>query len=36
VFYTYFDQLPGRLRGFTRRTVARIRGRGTSLAPSEP
>jgi len=37
VFYTYFDELPGRLRGLTRRTVARIRGRReASLAPSEP
>jgi HAE1 family hydrophobic/amphiphilic exporter-1 len=36
VFYTYFDELPDRVRGFTRRTYARIRGRRPSLAPSEP
>jgi HAE1 family hydrophobic/amphiphilic exporter-1 len=37
VFYTYFDELPGRVRGLTKRTVARIRGRREpSLAPSEP
>jgi HAE1 family hydrophobic/amphiphilic exporter-1 len=35
VFYTYFDELPDRVRGFTKRTYARIRGRGPSLAPSE-
>jgi HAE1 family hydrophobic/amphiphilic exporter-1 len=37
VFYTYFDELPDRVRGFTKRTYARIRGRrATSLAPSKP
>ncbi len=37
VFYTYFDELPGRLRGLTKRTIARIRGRREpSLAPSKP
>jgi HAE1 family hydrophobic/amphiphilic exporter-1 len=37
VFYTYFDELPDRVRGFTKRTYARIRGRRvTSLAPSKP
>jgi hydrophobic/amphiphilic exporter-1 (mainly G- bacteria), HAE1 family len=36
VFYTYFDELPERVRGFTKRTYARIRGRRPSLAPSEP
>jgi hydrophobic/amphiphilic exporter-1 (mainly G- bacteria), HAE1 family len=37
VFYTYFDELPDRVRGLTRRAVSRIRGRrGTSLAPSKP
>jgi HAE1 family hydrophobic/amphiphilic exporter-1 len=37
VFYTYFDELPGRVRGLTKRTVARIRGRREpALAPSEP
>ena len=36
VFYTYFDELPERVRGFTRNTIARIRRRGEpSLAPSE-
>ena len=36
VFYTYFDELPDRVRGLTRKAVARIRGRGKpSLAPSE-
>ena len=37
VFYTYFDELPERVRGFTKQTIARIRGRRrASLAPSEP
>ncbi len=36
VFYTYFDELPDRVRGFTKKTIARIRGRRPSLAPSEP
>jgi HAE1 family hydrophobic/amphiphilic exporter-1 len=35
VFYTYFDELPDRVRGFTKRTYARIRRREPSLAPSE-
>jgi HAE1 family hydrophobic/amphiphilic exporter-1 len=36
VFYTYFDELPERVRGFTRTTLARIRRRREpSLAPSE-
>jgi HAE1 family hydrophobic/amphiphilic exporter-1 len=36
VFYTYFDELPDRVRGFTKRAASRIRGRrGPSLAPSE-
>jgi HAE1 family hydrophobic/amphiphilic exporter-1 len=36
VFYTYFDELPERVRGFTRRAKSRIRGRrATALAPSE-
>jgi HAE1 family hydrophobic/amphiphilic exporter-1 len=38
VFYTYFDEMPERVRELTRRTVARIRARrrGATLAPSEP
>ncbi len=37
VFYTYFDELPDRIRGLTKRTVRRIRGRsGPTLAPTEP
>jgi HAE1 family hydrophobic/amphiphilic exporter-1 len=37
VFYTYFDELPERLRGFTSRAAERIRGRRrATLAPSEP
>jgi hydrophobic/amphiphilic exporter-1 (mainly G- bacteria), HAE1 family len=37
VFYTYFDELPDRVRGWTRSGVARIRGRGQSpVAPEEP
>ena len=37
VFYTYFDELPDRVRGFTKRAMSRIRARrGPSLAPSEP
>jgi HAE1 family hydrophobic/amphiphilic exporter-1 len=36
VFYTYFDELPERVRGLTKKTVVRIRGRRRSLAPSEP
>jgi hydrophobic/amphiphilic exporter-1 (mainly G- bacteria), HAE1 family len=36
VFYTYFDELPERLRGLTRRSIARIRGRREpTLAASE-
>ena len=36
VFYTYFDELPDRVRGLTKRGVARIRRRkGPALAPSE-
>jgi hydrophobic/amphiphilic exporter-1 (mainly G- bacteria), HAE1 family len=37
VFYTYFDELPERVRELTRRTVARIRARrrDAALAPSE-
>ncbi len=36
VFYTYFDELPDRVRGLTKRAVAKIRGRkGATLAPSE-
>jgi hydrophobic/amphiphilic exporter-1 (mainly G- bacteria), HAE1 family len=36
VFYTYFDELPDRVRGLTRRGMAKIRGRkGPTLAPSE-
>jgi HAE1 family hydrophobic/amphiphilic exporter-1 len=37
VFYTYFDELPERVRGLTKRTYSRIRGRrGPKLAASEP
>ncbi len=37
VFYTYFDELPERVRHLSRRTVERIRGRPrATLAPSEP
>jgi HAE1 family hydrophobic/amphiphilic exporter-1 len=37
VFYTYFDELPDRVRGFTKRSYARIRGRREpSLAAGEP
>jgi HAE1 family hydrophobic/amphiphilic exporter-1 len=37
VFYTYFDELPGRVRGLTKKVSARIRRRREpSLAPSEP
>ena len=37
VFYTYFDELPERMRGLTKRAVARVRGRrGPTLAPTEP
>jgi HAE1 family hydrophobic/amphiphilic exporter-1 len=37
VFYTYFDEMPERVRGWTKRGVARIRGRrAVTLAPSEP
>jgi HAE1 family hydrophobic/amphiphilic exporter-1 len=37
VFYTYFDELPDRVRGWTRSGVARIRGRRQPLAtPEEP
>lgn len=36
VFYTYFDELPGRVREWTRKGAARIRARRqASLAPSE-
>ncbi|GAC1416275.1 MAG: multidrug efflux RND transporter permease subunit [Gemmatimonadaceae bacterium] len=36
VFYTYFDELPGRVRGFTRKMTARLRGRREpTLASSE-
>jgi len=36
VFYTYFDELPDRVRGLTRRAVAKMRGRkDPALAPSE-
>jgi HAE1 family hydrophobic/amphiphilic exporter-1 len=36
VFYTYFDELPDRVRGFTKRMRSRVRGRRVaSLAPSE-
>ncbi|HEY6088953.1 MAG TPA: efflux RND transporter permease subunit [Gemmatimonadaceae bacterium] len=36
VFYTYFDELPERLRGLTKRTRERIRGRrATRFVPSE-
>jgi HAE1 family hydrophobic/amphiphilic exporter-1 len=37
VFYTYFDELPDRVRGLTKRGYARIRGRREpSLAAGEP
>ena len=37
VFYTYFDELPERVRGLTRRTADKVRARrSTTLAPSEP
>ena len=37
VFYTYFDELPERVRNLSKRTTGRIRGRrGAALAPSEP
>ncbi|MGZ3502009.1 MAG: efflux RND transporter permease subunit [Gemmatimonadaceae bacterium] len=37
VFYTYFDELPDRVRGFTKRGYARIRGRREpTLAAGEP
>ncbi len=37
VFYTYFDELPERVRALTKRTVGRIRGRQSpTLAPSKP
>jgi HAE1 family hydrophobic/amphiphilic exporter-1 len=37
VFYTYFDELPERVRGFTKRGYARIRGRREpTLAAGEP
>jgi HAE1 family hydrophobic/amphiphilic exporter-1 len=37
VFYTYFDELPGRVRGLTKKVSAKIRRRREpSLAPSEP
>ena len=37
VFYTYFDELPDHVRGWTRRAVSRIRGRKEpTLAATEP
>jgi HAE1 family hydrophobic/amphiphilic exporter-1 len=37
VFYTYFDEMPDRIRELTKRTVGRIRGRRrATLAPTEP
>jgi hypothetical protein len=37
VFYTYFDELPERVRNLTKRASGRIRGRrAATLAPSEP
>jgi HAE1 family hydrophobic/amphiphilic exporter-1 len=37
VFYTYFDELPERVRGLTRRTADKVRARRrTTLAPSKP
>jgi HAE1 family hydrophobic/amphiphilic exporter-1 len=37
VFYTYFDELPERVRGLTKRLASRIRGRRSpELAPSNP
>ena len=37
VFYTYFDELPERVRGLTKRAASRIRDRRrATLAPSEP
>ena len=37
VFYTYFDELPDRVRGLTKRLTSRIRGRRSpELAPSKP
>ncbi|MDP9279503.1 MAG: efflux RND transporter permease subunit [Gemmatimonadota bacterium] len=37
VFYTYFDEMPDRVRELTKRTVTRIRGRRrATLAPTEP
>jgi HAE1 family hydrophobic/amphiphilic exporter-1 len=37
VFYTYFDELPAQVRGLTKKTIARIRGRREpKLAASEP
>ncbi|HET9775532.1 MAG TPA: hypothetical protein VFP77_03070, partial [Gemmatimonadaceae bacterium] len=35
VFYTYFDELPERMRVLTRRTISRIRQRRPALATSE-
>jgi hydrophobic/amphiphilic exporter-1 (mainly G- bacteria), HAE1 family len=36
VFYTYFDELPERVRRFTRRGYSRLRGRPEgALAPRE-
>jgi len=35
VFYTYFDELPERMRVLTRRTISRIRQRRPALGPSE-
>jgi hypothetical protein len=36
VFYTYFDELPGRVRGWTRSGIGRLRGRrGPELVPGD-
>jgi hydrophobic/amphiphilic exporter-1 (mainly G- bacteria), HAE1 family len=37
VFYTYFDELPERVRSLTRRGYSRLRGQpGPALAPEHP
>jgi hypothetical protein len=37
VFYTYFDELPERVRALTRRGYSRLRGQpGPTLAPEQP
>jgi len=36
VFYTYFDELPGRVRQLARKARARIRRRGEAVASKEP